>query len=229
MRRLSRRRVHFDLRTKIIILAAVNILLFMGESPVYEGLLTGSCLAVTAWSGQRKSAGRFFLIFAVMMLAEQMLMPALGGFTASLILFITVSVRKVLPCLIIGKWILTDTEVSEFVAVMWKLRFSPDVIIPVSVVFRYFPTLKEEWQALRMAMKMRGIGLSVEHVLVPLMMSAVQISDELSAAALCRGLDAPGPHTCLRPVRLARPDYLAISFFALMTAAGVGCKAGGIL
>lgn len=41
--------------------------------------------------------------------------------------FVTVSVRKVLPCLMIGKWILTDTEVSEFVAVMWKLRLSTDV------------------------------------------------------------------------------------------------------
>lgn len=223
------KRAHFDLRTKIIILVAVNILLFMGRTPVYECLLMGGCLAVTAWSGQRRSAGRFLLVFAAMMLAELLLMPDLSGFAASLLLFVTVSVRKVLPCLIIGKWILTDTEVSEFVAVMWKLRLSTDIIIPVSVVFRYFPTVREEWQSLRMAMKMRGIGLSVEHVLVPLMMSAVQISDELSTAALCRGLDSPGAHTCLRPVHLDRPDYLAISFFALMTAAGVGCKAGGIL
>ena len=97
------KRAHFDLRTKIIILAAVNILLFMGRTPVYECLLMGCCLAVTAWSGQRRSAGRFLLVFAAMMLAELLLMPDLSGFAASLLLFVTVLVRKVLPCLIIGK------------------------------------------------------------------------------------------------------------------------------
>lgn len=141
----------------------------------------------------------------LMVFIEGILIPQLGGFFGSLLLFIAVLVRKVLPCLIIGKSILTSTEVSEFVATLWKMRFPQSIIIPVSVVFRYFPTLREEWQSLRMAMKMRGIGLSVEHVMVPLMMSAVNISEELSAAALCRGLDQPGATPACGRCALACP------------------------
>lgn len=221
--------VRFDLRTKIIILIVVNILLFISKTVLFEWVLTISSLIVAALNGQRKSALRFFLFFCLMMLIEYILMPHLSGFLASLILFIAVAVRKVLPCLIIGKWILTSTEVSEFVATMWKLHLSQDVIIPISVVFRYFPTLKEEWQSLRMAMKMRGIGLSMEHIVVPLLMSAVTISEELSAAALCRGLDKPGGHTCLRQIRFAMPDYIAIAFYIIMTLTVTALKVGGIL
>lgn len=132
-----------------------------------------------------------------------------------------------LPCLIIGKWVITSTEVGEFVAIMWKLRLPHSVIIPVSVVFRYFPTLKEEWQSLRMAMKMRGIHISMEHVFIPLMVSAINISDELSAAALCRGLDRPDGHSCLRKIRFFAHDYIAIACFLLFAVATIVLKAGG--
>ena len=54
--------------------------------------------------------------------------------------------------------------------------------------FRFFPTVSEEYQAIRDAMKMRGIRfggknsfLMVEYRLVPLIVSVVKIGDELSA------------------------------------------------
>jgi energy-coupling factor transport system permease protein len=221
--------IRFDLRTKIIILVVVNALLFISKATAFEWVLTGSCLVVVALGGQPRSALRFFLFFASMMLVELAAMPYLNGFIGSLILFVAIAVRKVLPCLIIGKWILTSTEASEFVATMWRLRLPQDVVIPISVVFRYFPTLREEWQSLRMAMRMRGIGLSVEHVVVPLMLSAVTISDELSAAALYRGLDNPEGHSCLRQIRFALPDYLGLLFYLLLIAGVLVLKVGGAL
>lgn len=66
----------------------------------------------------------------------------------------------------------------------------------------FFPTISEEYRAIRDAMKMRGIRmggknpfLMVEYRLVPLMVSVVKIGDELSAAALTRGLGAPVKRT----------------------------------
>ncbi|MDL2214087.1 energy-coupling factor transporter transmembrane protein EcfT [Clostridia bacterium OttesenSCG-928-O13] len=223
------RAVRFDLRTKIIVLAAVNILLFLSSSAAFEWVLMGSSLLVVAVGGQPKSAMHFLAAFLLMLLAGHLLVPRVHGFAGTLVLFMAVAVRKILPCLMLGKWILTGTQVSEFVATMWKLHMPRDIIIPVSVVFRYFPTLREEWQSLRMAMKMRGIGLSMEHVFVPLLVSAVNISEELSAAALCRGLDSPGSHTCLEDIRFTRLDYVAIAWWLLLTVAAVGLKAGGLL
>lgn len=134
-----------------------------------------------------------------------------------------------MPCFILGKWILTKTEVSEFVAVMWKLRLPQAAIIPLSVVFRYFPTIKEEWASIRAAMKMRGIHVSLEHIMVPLLMPAVNVSEELSAAALCRGLDNPEPHTSLVQVRFHFSDILVWCVTEVLAAVAIVLKGMGIL
>ena len=160
---------------------------------------------------------------------DQLLTPYINGFFFTLVSFITVALRKFLPCFILGKWILTKTEVSEFVAVMWKLRLPQTAIIPLSVVFRYFPTIKEEWASIRAAMKMRGIHVSLEHIMVPLLMSAVNVSEELSAAALCRGLDSPEPHTSLVQVRFRFSDVLVWCITGALAIAAIILKGVGIL
>ena len=62
----------------------------------------------------------------------------------------------------------------------------------------WFPTIGAEWKSIRRAMGMRGIRLGgvragevVEYQLVPMITSTVRIGEDLSAAALTRGLGAP--------------------------------------
>ena len=162
-------------------LLLMNLLLLLSHSLWFEVLLFVSCIALISASGQFKSAARFSLVFLLMLLIDRGLTPHMTGFGFTLVSFISLALRKFLPCLMLGKWILTTTEVSEFVAAMWKLHLPQTAIIPLSVVFRYFPTMKEEWGAIRAAMKMRGIHMSLEHIMVPLLMSAVNVSEELSA------------------------------------------------
>ena len=89
----------------------------------------------------------------------------------------------------------------------------------MSVIFRFFPTISEEYQAIRDAMKMRGIRfggknpfLMLEYRLVPLMVSVVKIGDELSAAALTRGLGAPVKRTNVCQIGFHVQDLIAILF-----------------
>lgn len=85
------------------------------------------------------------------------------------------------------------------------MHITEKIVIPMSVIFRFFPTISEEYQAIPDAMKMQGIRfggknpfLMLEYRLVPLMVSVVKIGDELSAAALTAGLGAPlnVPNVC---------------------------------
>ena len=78
---------------------------------------------------------------------------------------------------------------------MLRLHLSEIIIIPLSVMFRFFPTVADEFSSINAAMKMRGIALGgrhagkiVEYRMVPLMTCSVKIGEELSAAALTRGL-----------------------------------------
>ena len=226
---MEKREVKFDLRTKFMLILVVNLFLLLSHSVIFELVLVFGCLLLITIDGQAKSAFHFLIVFLIMLGIDQLLTPYINGFFFTLVSFITVALRKFLPCFILGKWILTKTEVSEFVAVMWKLRLPQTAIIPLSVVFRYFPTIKEEWASIRAAMKMRGIHVSLEHIMVPLLMSAVNVSEELSAAALCRGLDSPEPHTSLVQVRFRFSDVLVWWITGALAIAAIILKGVGIL
>lgn len=226
---MEKREVKFDLRTKLMLILVVNLFLLLSHSLIFELVLVFGCLLLITIDGQAKSAFHFLIVFLIMLGIDQLLTPYINGFFFTLVSFITVALRKFLPCFILGKWILTKTEVSEFVAVMWKLRLPQTAIIPLSVVFRYFPTIKEEWASIRAAMKMRGIHVSLEHIMVPLLMSAVNVSEELSAAALCRGLDSPEPHTSLVQVRFRFSDVLVWCITGALAIAAIILKGVGIL
>ena len=226
---MEKREVKFDLRTKLMLILVVNLFLLLSHSLIFELVLVFGCLLLITIDGQAKSAFHFLIVFLIMLGIDQLLTPYINGFFFTLVSFITVALRKFLPCFILGKWLLTKTEVSEFVAVMWKLRLPQTAIIPLSVVFRYFPTIKEEWASIRAAMKMRGIHISLEHIMVPLLMSAVNVSEELSAAALCRGLDSPEPHTSLVQVRLRFSDVLVWCITGALAIVAIILKGVGIL
>ena len=168
---MGRREVKFDLRTKLMLILVVNLFLLLSHALVFELVLVFGCLLLITIDRQTRSAFHFLIAFFIMLGIDQLGTPHMNGFAFTLVSFITVALRKFLPCFILGKWILKKTEVSEFVAVMWKLRLPQTAIIPLSVVFRYFPTIKEEWASIRAAMKMRGIHVSLEHIMVPLLMS----------------------------------------------------------
>ena len=226
---MKKREVKFDLRTKMMLILVVNLFLLLSHSLIFEFVLVLGCLSLITIDGQCKSAFHFLIIFFIMLSIDQLFTPYMSGFFFTLVSFITVALRKFLPCFILGKWILTKTEVSEFVAVMWKRRFPQAAIIPLSVVFRYFPTIKEEWASIRAAMKMRGIHISLEHVMVPLLMSAVNVSEELSAAALCRGLDNPERHSSLVRVRFHRADVFVWAVTGILAVTAIILKGEGIL
>jgi energy-coupling factor transport system permease protein len=87
-------------------------------------------------------------------------------------------------------------------AAMGRMHISEKITIPLSVMFRFFPTVGEEYAAINDAMRMRGIRLAggnpaamLEYRIVPMMICCIRIGEELSAAALTRGLGAPVKRT----------------------------------
>ncbi len=104
---------------------------------------------------------------------------------------------EVVPGAMMGYYLLSTTKVSEFVFAMQRLHIPEAFIIPFSVMFRFFPTISEEAESIGNAMRMRGITgkkffknpqAVLEYRIVPFMMSVVTIGNDLSAAALTRGL-----------------------------------------
>lgn len=89
-----------------------------------------------------------------------------------------------------------STTVSELLAGLRAMRLPELVIIPIAVMFRFFPTVITEGRAITEALRLRhgsswGNPLrTIERILVPLVVSVLRIGEELTASALTRGLGA---------------------------------------
>lgn len=104
---------------------------------------------------------------------------------------------------------------------MQKMHVPDGISVSLAVVMRFFPTIKEEYLSINDAMKMRGISFAggriakmIEYRLVPLMFSCLNIGEELSAAAVTRGLGAPVRRTSPVRLKIKAADWLMIAVFA---------------
>ena len=188
----------------------------------YESFLTLLCLIVIMSNGYVKSAFKYILFFTFSVAAETILANLEIHFLVNLILFVVAIIRKFLPCIIVGKWILSSTSSSLAVATLQKMRLPKDALIMISVIFRCFPTIKDEWSHINMAMKTRGISFSIynlvnrptetiEYFFVPLFVSVIEIGDELSQSAIVRGLDAPAIKTSRHIIKMKIGDYMILT------------------
>ena len=197
--------VPIDPRTKIILTVTVSTIMMAGGTGGIMNYVRPCLMALPMFllllSKRWKTAAKFSLTYLVLFALEVTLLPRLTG-TWNFILGAAVGIyTHMLPGFIMGYYLIDTTTVSEFVAAMERVHISQKIVIPLSVVFRFFPTVREEYSAIGDAMKMRGITSlrspmkMLEYRVVPLMISIAKIGEELSAAALTRGLGAPTKRT----------------------------------
>lgn len=146
--------------------------------------------------------------------------PALTGILVALIMMC----RYGFPLLLSLSFLIKTTRISQLIAALSALHLPLFVIIPLSVMLRFIPTVQEEWDGVRKAMAFRGISLepgavirapfkTIEYILIPLLFSCISVMDELASASLARGLDAERKRTSYETVKMRFPDYIIILLF----------------
>ena len=215
---------NLDPRTKIIILVILSFMVFNDVSLYISGILVLIPFICLLFSNHEKSALIYIVVYVLAKYIQIYILPTATGMAAIILLTFSYTVSSMMPILMMGYYTITTTKVSEFISSMERSNIPRDIIIPVSVVFRYIPSVFEEIKSITAAMKMRGFGLNIkslknplkliEFYMIPILISAVKTADELSAASLTRGLSNPKPRTHLLEVKLTKLDYtlLAITF-----------------
>lgn len=208
---------NLDPRTKIIILVIISFMVF-NEAPIYvSGILVLIPFICLFFSNYKKAAVIYVVLYVAAKYIQIFLLPNSTGIISIILVTFSYTSSRMLPILIMGYYTIASTKVSEFISAMEKSNVPKDIIIPLSVVFRYIPSIIEEIKSITNAMKMRGFGLTVksfknplkliEFYMVPILISAVKTSDELSAASLTRGLSNPKKRTHLIGTEFTKLDY----------------------
>ena len=113
------------------------------------------------------------------------------------------------------------------------------VTIPLAVMLRYVPAIREDWRFISDAMRMRGVnaslagflrrpGMTVECLYVPLMMSASNVADELSMASVARGIENPAQRTCYTHIEFRASDGLLVAAGVAVVVAALACSLLGV-
>lgn len=210
----KRRRLNFDPRTKFLLLVIANVIAFTQQSILVEIAWVVSLLTLISVCGCEKSACKLAAAFGVCLLLQYYAVPNVPQVLATTILILATYARKIFPCLIVGALIVQKTSVREMTAAFQKWHIPQSLIIPLSVTIRYFPAIREEIGYIRDAMKFRDIhGLQkLECYIVPIMMSATTTAEELSAAAVTRGIENPNKKTSIVTMKFGAHDMICLAF-----------------
>ena len=210
-----------DPRTKLLMLVTITTLMFStsneGIMNIIKPILSLIPFVLILSEKRFKTAEKYLLLYILCFLLERIAFTSLHGLPSFLIMAVASIMTRFAPGIMMGAYLISSTSVSEFIGAMERMHVTEKIIIPLSVIFRFFPTISEEYQSIRDAMKMRGIRLGsgnpllmIEYQIVPLMISIVKIGDELSAAALTRGLGAPVKRTNICKIGFHAQDIIMI-------------------
>ncbi|MBO6297656.1 MAG: energy-coupling factor transporter transmembrane protein EcfT [Lachnospiraceae bacterium] len=214
-----------DPRTKLyMILIVSSVVMMSATTPFLWGVrivITLIPIALLICEKRYASALRFLVLYtAAILLTFYFLSEESTGVLKSLLTGYCGIVAQFVPALITAWYVVRTTKIDEFMSAMQKMHIPDGITISLAVVMRFFPTIAEEYRSIRDAMKMRGIAFGkgsvtrmVEYRMIPLLFSCVNIGDELSAAAITRGLGGKVKRTSVATLKLHVSDYLMMVGF----------------
>lgn len=205
-------KLHLDPRTGLWLLIIGNVLLFGGRSGIIIYMYMLFLTVLLLLSSCEKAILKLGIIFSILLVVKYIIFPIAPRVFVVTFAIIVNYMYKIMPCLMAGVLIVKTASLHDGVLAMRKCHLPQKIIIPISVTIRYFPAIREEIQHIRDAMKLRKISFNqkLECLIVPMMMSATSTIEELSAAAVTRGIDNPAKKTSMVVLKFKPVDYLCI-------------------
>ena len=218
-----------DPRTKLFMIFVVSIIVMISATTpfLWAIRLSITLIPIVLLIVEKKysTALRFLIAYVTaLVLTFCFLSSESEGLVSSLLIGYCGIVVQFMPALITAWYVIRTTKIGEFMSCMQKMHVPDGLSVSLAVVMRFFPTIKEEYSSINDAMRMRGVMFGGGNVLrmfefrmIPLLFSCVNIGEELSAAAITRGLGGETKRSSVVVLRLGVFDYLLMTFLTAAT------------
>jgi len=229
-------RIRFDPRTILYLLLITQIILLLGVSVTVEIITVFILISAFFLGKQYKWGINILLVYTLQLLTAFFILP----YVTNLVFLYPLSMlangfRHLLPGVIIGFYALKLTDSGEWISLFKKWRFPKFIIVPFSVIIRFYPTVLEDYRQIRNAMAFRGIERgpiaflkqpmqTFEFILIPLLMNASQVAQDLTISALTKGLSVSGRKTSIVHIQMTPADWIYMTV-ALIP---IGLHLGGL-
>lgn len=136
-----------------------------------------------------------------------------------LLLFFAVLIQTV-PCLALIITLISRYTSSELLSSLEALRIPRTLVVAVTITLKYIPTFHREFKYILESMRLRGIAFSIrrpiksfQYFLVPQLFRCAALSEEVTAAGLVKGIDAPGRRSSYFEQKIRFSDILFLAIF----------------
>ena len=150
-----------DPRTKLCLLTAISLIMVGGKTVGVEYILRIICAAIPfvllLTVRHIRSAAIYAMLLGLSVFCEGSVIPNISGAPNLILMIICGIISRFVPGYMMGWYTVRSTSVSEFITAMDKMHIPYFITIPFSVMFRYFPTLGEEYDP-------ENYDISIDHV-----------------------------------------------------------------
>ena len=217
--------LHLDSRTKLFLILLCVLCAMFAPGMIFQFVLVCLIGLLAALCGKWQYALRGILAYALICVFTVWCMGVLAGTWRTMFIAFLGLVHKVYACGMLAGLVISTTKVGEFLSAMARLHCPKKLTIPIAVMLRYLPTIREDWHYIKDAMRLRDVSpsllgflkapaMTVNCIYVPLLTAASKAADELSIASVTRGIENPKPRTCLVEIQMRAADWGTLALFA---------------
>ena len=228
-------KLHLDPRTKLFLILLCVLSAMFAPNLYFQFALVMLIGLLAALSGKWQYALRGILAYVLICAFTVWCMGVLTGTWRTMFIAFLGLVHKVYACGMLAGLVISTTRVGEFLSAMARLCVPKKLTIPIAVMLRYLPTIREDWRYIKDAMRLRDVSptlagflkapaMTINCIYVPLLTAASKAADELSIASVTRGIENPKPRTCLVNIRMRTVDFLTMALFAAFLVAEIVWK-----
>lgn len=215
----KKKKLALDARAKIIMLLLVNILLFSMGDVLYADIATTFFVLLLFIYGETEKALKIiatYLSIYVITFFMDFASPTISTAWA----LISMPIMSCFPLYAVIMMIISTTTTGELIAAFQKLKIPNCITIPLTVMFRFFPSLMMELRSINNAMKLKGVKFDIvkqlEYVYVPVLLNTSQIIDDLSASGMTRGYNYHNKSTLTYEMNWHIQDFVAIAILVVL-------------
>ena len=134
-------------------------------------------------------------------------------------LFLVVLQQSV-PCFGLVFALIKKYTSAELLSSLETMRIPRTLVVAVTITIKYLPTFTREFKYIRESMRLRGIPFTLRHpiksfqyFIVPQLFRCAALSEEVTAAGLVKGIDAPMKRSSYFEQKFRFIDGLFLSVF----------------
>ncbi|MGX7060226.1 energy-coupling factor transporter transmembrane component T family protein [Vagococcus humatus] len=200
-----------NIQIKCLLLFITHIFLFIPFHPVQQTVLVGLLLSILFLEKERKRSllyGSIYLVLLGILIALPYFKSFLGHSFGQLAMVFLL----LYPCFLAGSLLIRTSLLSDWILLLKKCRLPMYLILPITVMFRFIPHFKEDFKHTFRLQKMRvphsSLFKRLERTLIVLLHAAIQSSQELTMAALAKGINQLETRPVSKLTSLTFLDYL---------------------